>query len=238
LRAIRHKRNDGRIDANGRLHSLARAPKFENFREIEEISRRLSPSSPFFLPAALLSRSRSRRRITLRAIVHDRSRNSNESSPAFFFPADVTKHGTSPDQAVPLSLSLSLTRILAALSRDVLIPFSHTRFPEEARISDRAHLIAARNFLIPGPGPRRNHVGRVGGTGCRACMYVDVLYSRRRLVRRFPVRARGGPSRSPLPRARAAAIFQGPCARTPPPLNHATASRRGPDIASSLRIIH
>jgi len=42
LRAIREK-NDGRIDANGRLHSVARAPKFENFREIEEISRRLSP---------------------------------------------------------------------------------------------------------------------------------------------------------------------------------------------------
>jgi len=47
LRAIRHKKNDGRIDANGRLHSLARAPKFENFREIEEISRRLPP---FFSP--------------------------------------------------------------------------------------------------------------------------------------------------------------------------------------------
>lgn len=38
LDAIR-ERNDGRIDANKRLHSAARAPKFENFREVEEIAR-------------------------------------------------------------------------------------------------------------------------------------------------------------------------------------------------------
>jgi len=36
--AIREK-NDGYIDASRRLHSVARAPKFENFREIEEIAR-------------------------------------------------------------------------------------------------------------------------------------------------------------------------------------------------------
>lgn len=30
------------IDANGRLHSVARAPKFENFREIEGIAGRES----------------------------------------------------------------------------------------------------------------------------------------------------------------------------------------------------
>ena len=38
LNPIREK-NDGCIDASRRLHSVARAPKFENFREIEEIAR-------------------------------------------------------------------------------------------------------------------------------------------------------------------------------------------------------